>query len=53
MVNLLTQINHILTLAEELQERTIERVLTKSDHELVLEILTGKWKPESHHERQN
>jgi hypothetical protein len=53
LLQLREQINHILTLAEELQERTIERVLTKSDHELVLEILTGKWKPESHHERQN
>jgi len=38
-------IDKILTLIEKLKERTIERVLAKSDGELALEMLTGKWKP--------
>ena len=38
-------IDKILTLIEKLKERTIERVLAKSDEELALEMLTGKWKP--------
>jgi hypothetical protein len=38
-------IDKILTLIEKLKERTIERVLAKSDGELALEMLTGKWEP--------
>ena len=45
LLQLREQIDHILTLAGELKERTIERVLAKSDEELALEMLTGKWKP--------
>lgn len=53
LLQLREQIGHILTLAKELQARTIERVLVKSDYELALEMLMVKKKPESHHERKN
>jgi hypothetical protein len=42
-----TVIDSILSLAEQLKERTIEKVLAKSDLELGLEFLLSKGKP--HH----
>ena len=34
-----------LTLADELKEATIEKVMGKSDVELAIEVLSGKRKP--------
>lgn len=38
-----TVLDAILDLADQLKERTIERVLGKSDIEVALDVLSGKW----------